>query len=119
MDTFEREYMRADREEVEVIPKMRAAFFEAEGYMAEDAIVLQWYTTERKQSETQVGGTHYQLPIQPVEYIIKNNLGYIEGNIIKYITRYKNKNGVEDLKKAQHYIKMLIEEEERTLANTH
>lgn len=60
----------------------------------------------------QVGGTHYQLPIQPVEYIVKNNLGYLEGNVIKYVTRYKNKNGVEDLHKAMHYLEMLIEEYE-------
>lgn len=57
----------------------------------------------------QEGGDHYKLPIQPIEYITKNNLGYIEGNVVKYITRWKNKNGVEDLKKAKHYIEMLIE----------
>ena len=57
----------------------------------------------------QVGGDHYQLPIQPIEYIVKNDLPYIEGNIIKYVTRYKNKNGLEDLLKAQHYLQMLID----------
>jgi hypothetical protein len=61
----------------------------------------------------QVGGTHYQMAIQPIDYITKNHLGYIEGNIIKYVTRYKSKNGIEDLKKAQHYLEMLIEEEEK------
>lgn len=59
---------------------------------------------------TQIGGSHYKdMAIQPTEYITKNNLGYIEGNIIKYISRYKSKNGLEDLKKARHYIDMLIE----------
>lgn len=60
--------------------------------------------------DIQEGGDHYKsMAIQPVEYIIANNLGFIEGNIIKYISRYKNKNGVEDLKKARHFIDMLIE----------
>ena len=58
----------------------------------------------------QVGGNHYsKLAIQPVEYINKNNLSYLQGNVIKYVTRYKDKNGVEDLQKANHYINLLIE----------
>jgi hypothetical protein len=59
---------------------------------------------------TQVGGNHYKdMKIQPVEYIIQNNIGYLEGNVIKYISRYKQKNGINDLRKARHYIDMLIE----------
>lgn len=58
---------------------------------------------------TQIGGTHYQIPIQPVEYIVKNDLGYLEGNVIKYITRHKDKGGREDLLKAKHYIDMILE----------
>lgn len=62
--------------------------------------------------ETQVGGKHYkQFKIQPVEFIHINGLGYIVGNIIKYVCRYRFKNGVEDLRKARHYIDMLIEQE--------
>lgn len=57
----------------------------------------------------QVGGSHYQLPIQPWDYIVANNMGYLEGNIIKYVTRYKDKNGLEDLKKAKHYLEKLME----------
>ena len=58
----------------------------------------------------QVGGSHYKdMAIQPVEFIEKNNLGFCAGNVIKYICRYKNKNGIEDLKKARHYIDLLIE----------
>ena len=58
----------------------------------------------------QVGGSHYKnMVIQPVEFIEKNNLGFCAGNVIKYICRYKNKNGIEDLKKARHYIDLLIE----------
>lgn len=63
----------------------------------------------------QVGGDHYsKMKIQPIDFITANELGYIEGNIIKYVCRYKSKNGVEDLKKAQHYLQMLIEQETKT-----
>lgn len=63
--------------------------------------------------DTQVGGSHYKnMTIQPVEFIEKNNLGFCVGNIIKYVCRYKDKNGIEDLKKARHYIDLLIEIEE-------
>lgn len=62
----------------------------------------------------QVGGDHYsKMKIQPIDFITANGIGYIEGNIIKYVCRYKSKNGVEDLKKAQHYLQMLIEQEEK------
>ena len=57
----------------------------------------------------QEGGNHYQLPIQPIEYIYKNGLGYMEGNVIKYVTRHADKGGAEDLRKAIHYLEMLIE----------
>ena len=61
----------------------------------------------------QVGGNHYsKLAIQPVEYINKNKLSYLQGNVIKYVTRYNDKNGVEDLQKAKHYIDLLIELED-------
>ena len=57
----------------------------------------------------QVGGNHYsKLAIQPFDYIVANKLDYFAGNILKYITRYKDKNGVEDLKKAQHYLEFMI-----------
>jgi hypothetical protein len=59
---------------------------------------------------TQEGGQHYkQWKIQPIEFIHANGLPYIEGNIIKYIMRHKFKNGLEDLKKARHYLDLLIE----------
>jgi len=58
----------------------------------------------------QVGGSHYAVKaIQPWDFIIANNLGYLEGNIVKYVSRWKDKGGVEDLKKAQHYLQKLIE----------
>ena len=57
----------------------------------------------------QVGGTHYKdMAIQPIEFILANNLPFCEGNIIKYTCRYKQKNGVEDLRKVIHYAEMLI-----------
>ena len=62
------------------------------------------------QLKLQVGGNHYsKMAIQPVQYIVKNNIPYIDGNIIKYISRWRDKNGVEDLRKARHYIDMLID----------
>jgi len=58
----------------------------------------------------QVGGDHYKkLKIQPIEYIHANGIGYMEGNVIKYISRWKDKNGIKDLEKAKHYIDLLIE----------
>lgn len=58
----------------------------------------------------QVAGNHYKdCQIQPVEYIHANGLGYFEGNVVKYVTRWKSKGGVDDLEKAKHYIELLIE----------
>jgi hypothetical protein len=51
---------------------------------------------------------HYKLNIEPIIYITANNLNFIEGNIIKYVSRYKNKNGKEDLLKAKFYLEYLI-----------
>ena len=66
-----------------------------------------------KASETQIGGNHYSnMAIQPTEFIHKNNLSFIQGNIIKYVCRYKSKGGIQDLNKAKHYIDLLIEFEE-------
>jgi len=63
-----------------------------------------------KADDMQVGGSHYKdNVIQPWDYIVANDLGYLEGNVVKYVSRWKNKNGVEDLKKAQHYLAKLIE----------
>lgn len=60
----------------------------------------------------QVGGDHYKsMKFQPIEFILANDLGFCEGNIIKYTCRYKQKGGVEDLEKVVHYAQMLIERE--------
>lgn len=61
-------------------------------------------------NENQIGGYHYKTKkIQPWDFIAANNLGYFEGNIIKYVSRWKEKNGIEDLRKARHYLDKLIE----------
>ena len=61
-------------------------------------------------NSTQVAGTHYKSKaVQPWDYIVSNNLGYLEGNIVKYVSRWKDKGGVDDLKKARHYLDKLIE----------
>lgn len=60
--------------------------------------------------DVQVAGTHYKdLPIQPVQYIQANNIPYMEGNVIKYVSRWRTKGGMDDLRKAKHYLEMLIE----------
>lgn len=65
--------------------------------------------------DIQVAGNHYkELAIQPVEYIHANNIGYFEGNVIKYVSRWRSKNGIKDLEKAKHYIDLLIELEGKT-----
>ena len=64
---------------------------------------------EKRPLDRQEGGSHYDLPIQPLEYIHANGLGYIEGNIVKYATRHKAKNGAEDVKKIIHYCELLLE----------
>jgi hypothetical protein len=67
-------------------------------------------------NDIQIGGSHYVgKKIQPWDYIIANNLGYLEGNIIKYISRYKDKNGLEDVLKAKQYIEKLIETLDKTI----
>ena len=61
-------------------------------------------------NDTQCGGNHYKSKaIQPWDYITANNLGYLEGNVVKYVSRWKDKGGIEDLRKAQHYLSKLIE----------
>lgn len=58
-----------------------------------------------------VNPKHYdKYPIQPIDFIAKNGLGFLEGNVIKYVVRYKDKNGLEDLMKAKSYLDRLIKE---------
>ncbi len=67
-------------------------------------------------NQIQHGGNHYKdKAIQPWDFIAKNNIGYLEGCAIKYLARWREKNGIEDLKKAMHYVQKLIELEEENL----
>lgn len=69
--------------------------------------------------DVQVDGNHYKdQAIQPVEYIHANGIGYMEGNVIKYVSRWRKKNGIKDLEKAKHYIELLIELENRKCSAT-
>lgn len=63
-----------------------------------------------KANDIQVAGNHYKdKSIQPWDYIAANEIGYFEGNVIKYVSRWKEKGGLNDLLKAQHYLTKLIE----------
>ena len=67
---------------------------------------------EQSANATQVGGDHYKTQvIQPWDFIASNGIGFLAGNVVKYVARYKAKNGMEDLKKARHYLDKLIETE--------
>jgi len=64
-------------------------------------------------NETQIGGNHYKAKsIQPWDFIAANQIGYFEGNIVKYVSRWRDKGGINDLKKAKHYLDKLIELED-------
>lgn len=62
----------------------------------------------KEEAKQQVGGDHYQTAIQPLDFIMANNLGFIEGNVIKYVVRHERKNGKQDLEKAIDYLNKLI-----------
>ena len=62
--------------------------------------------------DIQVGGGHYKdMPIQPIEYMMLNEIPFPEGCAIKYLSRWRDKGGIEDLEKAKHFIDLLIEHE--------
>jgi len=62
--------------------------------------------------DTKIGGTHYKnFAIEPIEFIYKNGIGFCEGNAIKYLVRWREKGGKQDLLKAKHYIDLLLEME--------
>jgi hypothetical protein len=70
-------------------------------------------TTENPLAK-QVSGDHYKnMAIQPIEFIHANNIPFAEGCAIKYLCRWRSKNGVADLEKAKHFIELLIELESR------
>ena len=66
--------------------------------------------TSNPANDTQIGGTHYkEQTLQPWDAIAAWDCGFLDGNVIKYVVRYRSKGGVEDLKKARHYLDKLIE----------
>lgn len=67
-----------------------------------------WHPNEKVQNKSAVD-QNKNLPIQPVEYTVKNNLSYLQGNVVDLITRYKEKNGLQDLQKAKHNIDLIIQ----------
>ena len=82
----------------------------------DDATPEQWDAIDRateKARDKMIGGDHYrQGSIQPIEYIHANNLSFCEGNVVKYVTRWRHKDGLKDLEKAKHYIELLMELED-------
>lgn len=63
-------------------------------------------------NDQQIAGNHYKdKAIQPWDYIVGNRLGYLEGNVVKYVSRWREKGGIDDLRKARHYLDKLIEVE--------
>ena len=62
-----------------------------------------------KANDRQVSGEHYNIPMQHWDFVYANGLDYFQGQITKYVVRWKMKNGVEDLKKAQHFLEKYIE----------
>ena len=84
--------------------------FDSEDESAIIDAIISMLGGEDEDSALDRGSDHYRKGgIQPIEYIQANNLGFSEGNVVKYITRWKYKGGVDDLEKARHYIDMLIE----------
>ena len=65
---------------------------------------------ERRAEIEKINPDYYTKGIDTVDYIISHSMDYIEGNLVKYVTRYKFKNGLEDLLKARWYLDRLIED---------
>lgn len=69
-----------------------------------------YFVNSEAASTRQVGGDHYRdMPIQPSEFIYRNQLNWLQGNAIKYICRHNKKHGSQDLDKAIHYLELLKE----------
>ena len=91
-------------------------YWEYDMFPDDDELTYDDYQTARK--VVQIGGNHYVQDIQPWDAMQSwmtsmEFKGFLRGNVIKYVARYKDKNGVEDLEKAMHYLDKLIQEEER------
>lgn len=60
-------------------------------------------------NKQQIGGSHYKSEIQHWDYVVANDLDYFQAQITKYVTRWKKKNGIQDLQKARHFLDKYIE----------
>lgn len=88
--------------------------------MSEEAAKCEVVAVCESPKEREVGGDHYsKLAIQPMEYSMRNHLDACQHSVIKYITRFRDKGGIEDLRKAKHVIDLLIEFEYGKTAETH
>ncbi len=77
-----------------------------------DTVAIKQLAPIERALATQVGGSHYKgMPIQPVEFITRNKIGFLEGCVIKRVCRWRAKDGVQDLRKAIHELELLIEME--------
>jgi len=77
---------------------------------AEEDLINKERFSKTKATDSQVGGDHYKdCVIQPVEYIIKNKLDFLEGNVVKYITRHRTKGQEEDIRKVIHYCELILQ----------
>ncbi len=76
------------------------------------------FMTKPKANDKQIAGKHYKTSIECWDYIVANDIGYLDGNAIKYLTRWRKKNGIEDLRKAQHYLEKLLEVESTRSGST-
>jgi len=78
--------------------------------MLKDDLIPYMKMPTKNAFDTQIGGDHYKdYAIQPLVFIEGNNLSFAEGCVIKYLLRHKQKGGIEDLKKAKHYIDLIME----------
>jgi UDP-3-O-acyl-N-acetylglucosamine deacetylase len=60
--------------------------------------------------DKQIGGSHYKnYKIQPIEFMVENKIPFLEGSVIKYVLRHREKNGIQDIDKAIHYLELLKE----------
>lgn len=76
----------------------------------DEATIDEWNKAGQAALKKQVGGSHYKdTKIQPIEFIVANDLGFCEGNAVKYILRHELKGGAQDIDKAIHYLQLLKE----------
>ena len=99
--SYKEAFNKSERKAIEKLRQESDAF---------DKLVIE-EMSKTSANEKQVGGKHYKIAIEPWDFILANNLGFLEGNAIKYIVRHKQKNGIQDISKAIHYLEKLKEHE--------